>query len=151
MALSLTGVSASVDAERCDVTLSAVCTDAQSANSCEDLNALDLRPALSDSTVPDPETEQKFWSRVSRVAGDGCWAWIGALTSRGYGWFAAGRRQVLAHRFSYWLVNGAIESGLVICHHCDNPQCVRPSHLFCGTPQDNTDDMIAKGRGRWQQ
>lgn len=39
-----------------------------------------------------------------------------------------------------------VPKGMYICHHCDNPQCVRPSHLFVGTPKQNMEDCKAKGR-----
>ena len=51
-----------------------------------------------------------------------------------------------AHRIAWTKANGPIPEGLNVLHHCDNPPCVRPSHLFLGTQQDNMDDMNAKDR-----
>lgn len=81
-----------------------------------------------------------FWSYVRK--GDGCWEWTGARNTRGYGTYSAR----LAHRVAYAEARGAIPDGMYVCHHCDNPPCVRPDHLFLGTPTDNVRDMIAKGR-----
>jgi len=39
-----------------------------------------------------------------------------------------------------------IDDDLFVCHTCDNPSCCNPSHLFLGTPKDNNDDKMAKGR-----
>jgi hypothetical protein len=39
-----------------------------------------------------------------------------------------------------------IRPGMFACHHCDNPPCVNPEHLYEGTPADNTRDMMTRGR-----
>jgi hypothetical protein len=41
---------------------------------------------------------------------------------------------------------GPIPAGLDVLHHCDNPPCFNPEHLFLGTDQDNVDDREKKGR-----
>ena len=76
----------------------------------------------------------------------GCWNWTGKKNWKGYGVFWACGRYVGAHRFSYYAYRGSIPNGLFVCHICDNPGCVNPSHLFLGTARDNTQDSIRKGR-----
>lgn len=73
-------------------------------------------------------------------------------THLNYGLISTGprgaNRREYAHRVSWELAYGPIPPGLFVCHHCDNPPCVRPDHLFVGTPRDNTLDRDRKGRHR---
>lgn len=95
-----------------------------------------------------------FWRHVDRlgpvhpVCGQ-CWTWKGSKFPQGYGQF----RQIgdiYAHRIAYQLFVDDIADSLCVLHECDNPSCVNPTHLYLGTHQDNTDDMVKKGRNlRW--
>jgi len=107
------------------------------------------------------ETLARFWAKVSthpteseRYPGIGhCWTWTGSCVIGGYGQFVLERdlygkqAHVIAHRFAYQLVHGVLESRRIkACHRCDNRRCVRPSHLFLGSQQDNLNDARRKGR-----
>lgn len=88
---------------------------------------------------------ERFWEKVEKT--DGCWLWTASLTNKGYGEFRLNEPSpILAHRVAYELAHGPIPPGLFVCHHCDNPPCVRPDHLFLGTQKDNAQDMVRKGR-----
>ena len=89
-----------------------------------------------------------FWRKVTKS--DGCWEWTGSCGAKGYGQVGVKGKNLRTHRVSWELTNGKIPEQLIVCHHCDNPKCVRPDHLFLGTNKDNTQDMLSKGR-QWNQ
>lgn len=106
---------------------------------------------LSASAVYDPE---RFWAKVDKSGGpDACWPYTGYITPEGYGWaytgLPAGQQQTHgAHRQAWINTHGPIPKELQVCHHCDNPPCCNPKHLFTGTVNDNMMDKIWKERHR---
>lgn len=78
---------------------------------------------------------------------NGCWIWKSTKDRDGYGLFKLGGKMVRAHRLA-WALRHGIEApeGKCVLHHCDNPSCVNPDHLFLGTRVDNQRDMMKKGR-----
>ena len=87
----------------------------------------------------------EFWNKVKKT--ETCWLWLGAKDPNGYGNVRLpGGKYGKAHRFAYQIAYGNIPDGLLILHICDNPCCVRPSHLVPGTQRENMLDWTTKHR-----
>jgi hypothetical protein len=91
---------------------------------------------------------EKLLNKTS-IRDDGCWMFLGAWNSDGYGNIRVQGKLWATHRLSYELFVGPIPNGISVLHHCDNPWCINPEHLFLGTQLDNVRDMIAKGRSNF--
>lgn len=92
----------------------------------------------------DEKDIQRFWSKIDK-SGE-CWVWTAYRLPSGYGQISIKKKLYLASRVSYAIAHGVLPDHLHVCHHCDNPPCVRPDHLWLGTDKDNHQDMIRKGR-----
>jgi hypothetical protein len=90
---------------------------------------------------------ERFWAKVRKGAPDECWPWTGKVDPYGYGQFKENNRFIRAHRRAAELTLGRQPRQLIL-HSCDNPPCCNPGHLREGTTQDNTRDMMERGRGR---
>lgn len=89
----------------------------------------------------------RFWSKVDRSGGpDACWEWQANRHLQGYGQFGRAPEQTRSHRVAWELTHGPIPAGQWVLHHCDNPPCCNPAHLYLGTHQNNVRDRVARNR-----
>jgi hypothetical protein len=91
---------------------------------------------------------ERFWEKVDRRGPSDCWNWTASTDTGGYG--IIGRKGVkgmaLAHRIAWEFAYGAAGEGMCVLHHCDNPKCCNPYHLWLGSRADNNRDKVQKGR-----
>ncbi len=91
---------------------------------------------------------ERFYDYAMPEPNSGCWLWLGSWDRRKYGQLRVDGRLRYASHVSLGLAGTPVPAGMSACHHCDNPPCVNPGHLFIGTQKDNTRDMMAKGRSK---
>lgn len=77
-----------------------------------------------------------------------CLVWTYSNSKEGYGFIKIAGKTKRVHRVVWELEHGEIPEGMVVRHTCDNPPCAKLLHLVLGTKQDNSTDMIERGRSK---
>lgn len=95
---------------------------------------------------PAPGLVERFASKVKVGSSNQCWPWQAFTNASGYGMIRNGQVMALSHRVAWVLRYGKIPDGKHVLHHCDNPRCCNPQHLYIGTNTDNIRDKVMRGR-----
>jgi hypothetical protein len=90
--------------------------------------------------------EEEFAKHFKKT--DGCWEWTSFRDKDGYGLFSYAKKMYRAHVLALKFDGRPVEDGQFGCHHCDNPCCVRPDHLYPGTQKQNMTDARSRNRVR---
>lgn len=100
--------------------------------------------------LPEIDPLLLFWSRVRKPPSkDACWPWMGPRNHDDYGTVGGPLLKLfgeqMAHRLALASTKGLTAQQKAL-HTCDNPPCVRPSHLYAGSALDNARDAVTRGR-----
>lgn len=79
----------------------------------------------------------RFESKYERKGGVSCWPWTAGTFPEGYGRFTLDGEYYHAHRIAWAIAYEEDPWFYLVLHDCDNPQCVRPEHLYLGSQRDN--------------
>ena len=90
--------------------------------------------------------KENVWDKINQTFPSLCWEWVSGKDWDGYGIFTIYGISYKVHRLVYELIYGIIPEGLCVCHHCDNPSCCNPKHLWLGSSSENNTDRHNKGR-----
>jgi hypothetical protein len=98
-----------------------------------------------------PELVARFFAKIEVGARHQCWPYLGLRNRKGYGQFcvtiAPKQDEMLpATHIALEIAGQPRPAGLWALHHCDNPPCCNPTHLYWGTVKQNVTDMFARGR-----
>lgn len=123
-----------------------------------DVGQRNTQPANKAGTHPGQmsEAERKRLDAIRRLVTratateSGCWIYTGSQNENGYGTFYLDGATLNASRAAWQLFVGP-PGDLFVCHHCDNPPCINPDHLFLGTNRENQLDSSSKGRNIMQR
>lgn len=104
-----------------------------------------MKLAEAQRRVGEEQRAQAWAESFHRGEADECWEWQGTRFKGpcDYGRIGQGR----AHVEMWERENGPVPEGLGVLHHCDNPPCVNPAHLYVGTALDNARDRKLRDRG----
>ncbi len=98
------------------------------------MNPLTVQRRIEDWSIPEPNS--------------GCWIWLKSTNAKGYAHLRHEGIMWRANRLAWVAYRGQIPEGLFVLHHCDNPACVNPDHLYVGTHAKNMEDKAKRNRSR---
>lgn len=105
--------------------------------------------ALSRVTVKPSLLDRAVALVTGHDGSDVCILWPGKVDAQGRGRVLADGKLMLSHRAVWERIRGPIPADMMLCHHCDNPTCINPSHIYVGTHADNTRDAVERKRYFW--